>query len=176
MHGGLRRIGLLLGCLYIGGGEAFALDGAAYEEPAGMSFALFGEPGGDVYGGGFETGIWLRHTPILGEWFGHWFSNEVQQGNYYALGLTLRLMPRTAIAPFIGAGAAYNGLSGEHGNASLEVEPDDRYWTGHAEAGLRWGWGVGQAYFVEGTYRYHWADTTWPNDYGWISLEYGQRF
>lgn len=171
MSCGHKRLCLFLFFFAVGGVAAF--DGRAYEEPAGLSFALFSEPSGDVYGGGFESGIWLKNTPVFGEWFGHWLANDLQQGNYYVIGLTLRLMPRTQLAPFSGFGASYNGLLDEHRTYDLLDPPDDRYWSGHVEAGFRWNFSV---HFVEATYRYHWTDGVRGREYGLASIEYGQSF
>lgn len=157
---------------------ASAYDVTDYEEDAGISIAGFYDPAGDVYGGGFESGVWLKGAPIFGELFGHWYANKLQDGNYYSVGMTLRLMPRWMVAPFIGGGGSYNGLTSDRDRRlSADPEyrrPDRSYWKGHAEAGLRM-W-YGQAQFIEGGYRYHWTATGSEFNYGWVSLEFGQLF
>ncbi len=162
----------------ISAGTAFAYDVADYEEDAGISVAGLYDPGGDVYGGGFESGVWLKGAPIFGEIFGHWYVNKLQDGNYYSVGMTLRVMPRRIVAPFIGGGGSYNGLTSDR-DRRWSAHPDYRrpdrsYWKGHAEAGLRlW---YNQAQFIEGGYRYHWTATGNDFNYGWASIEFGQLF
>lgn len=161
-------------------GHAPAYTVSEYEEAGGLSIAVVREPDGDVYGGGFESGVWLRGTPIFGEIFGHWLANRLQDGNYYSIGITFRLMPRSNVAPFVGAGGSYNGLTSERNSVSVFDEDfreaDRSYWKGHAEAGLRLWFGSRKVHFLEGSYRQHWTDTGTDFDYGWASIEYGQLF
>lgn len=158
----------------------WAYDVRDYEEPAGISIAGMRDPGGDVYGGGFESGVWWKGTPIFGELFGHWLANKLQDGNYYSIGMSLRLMPRSAVAPFAGVGGSYNGLTSRRdqpgGGVNPLREPDSSYWKGHAEAGLRLWFGPHQAFFFEASYRQHWTETGSDFNYGWFALEYGQLF
>lgn len=176
-------IGSMIRCLFIGvvtalwASHALALNAADYEEAAGFSLLGFRDPSGEVYGGGFESGVWLRGTPVFSEIFGHWFANTLQDANYYGIGITVRMMARTAIAPFVGVGGSYNGLTSRRNEVpALLRPPDNSYWAGHGEAGLRLWLGPGRAYFVEGTYREHWTESGSAFDFGWIALEYGQRF
>jgi len=149
-----------------------------YEESAGLSVAGFYGESGDIYGGGFESGAWLTGTPVFGELFGHWFSHKKEAGNYYAVGMSLRILPRWTVAPFAGGGAAYNRLLSEQAvdqRADPARSPESSYWTAFADAGLRI-WINDQRTFLEGTYRYHWSNLDTHKTYGWISLEFGQRF
>ncbi len=157
-----------------------AYDVRDYEEAGGFSIAVVRDTGGDVYGGGFESGVWLRGTPVFGEIFGHWLANRLQDGNYYSVGISLRLMPRWDFAPFVGVGGSYNGLTSDRDRRS-PIDPDFReadrsYWKSHAEAGIRIWFGRQRAAFVEGGYRQHWTETGGDFDYGWASIEYGQLF
>lgn len=151
-----------------------------YEEDAGISLSLVRDPDGDVYGGGFESGVWLKGYPVFGELFGHWLVNNLQQGYYYSIGMTLRLMPRFRLAPYIGGGGSYNGLTARRERWDMEEplpRPADRsYWKSHAEAGIRLWLGAHAATFLEAGYRRHWTETGSDYQYDWISIEYGQRF
>ncbi len=174
-----RRLGLLLGLALIFGGSAFGYDVRDYEEDAGISISIVREPSGDVYGGGFESGVWLVGTPVFGELFGHWLANRLQDGNYYSIGMTLRLKPRTPVAPFLGGGGSYNGLTSDRNRGSRADnsfrDPDSSYWKGHAEAGVRLWYGSG-AQFIEGGYRRHWTDSGRAFNYDWWFIEFGQSF
>lgn len=151
-----------------------------YEEPGGFSLALVRSLDGEVYGGGLESGVWWRGTPVFGEIFGHWLSNKLQGGNYYSIGMNLRLMPHARLAPFAGVGGSYNGLVSEHRSTAWLDESfrpaDSRYWNGFAEAGVRYWLRPGRTFFFEAGYRRHWTDTGTDFDYDWISIEYGQLF
>jgi len=147
------------------------------EESAGMSLAIFRSTDGEIYGGGYETGVRIVNAPILGEIFGHWLSNDLEEGNFYSVGVTLRLMPRWDVAPFAGFGAAYNGLISDRSDdfASPLPRPAQSYWSGHVEGGLRLWFGVNR-HFIEGTYRHHYSDAGRDYAYGWASIEYGRLF
>ncbi len=178
--GQYKLIWSVLFCVLSAGVGAQAYDVRDYEEDAGISLVGFRDPDGDVYGGGFESGVWLKGTPVFGEMFGHWLANRLQNGNYYSVGMSLRIMPPSAIAPFAGGGGSYNGLT-SHRSDRWRDDPEQReadrsYWQGHAEGGLRIWYGPQRARFVEGTYRYHWSSKGSPFNYGWISIELGQRF
>lgn len=159
--------------------SALAYTVSDYEEDAGISFVGFRSTDGDIYGAGFESGVWLTGTPVFGELFGHWLSNAKQDGNYYSAGMTIRLMPRTSFAPFIGGGGSYNGLTSDRNRGSSVSRlrlPDSSYWQAHAEGGLRIYVGGQRGWFIETTYRAHWTDTGSDFNYEWISLELGQSF
>ena len=147
------------------------------EESAGMSLSIFRSTDGDVYGGGYETGVRIVNTPIMGEIFGHWLSNDIEEGNFYSVGVTLRLMPRWDIAPFAGGGAAYNGLLSDRSDsfASPPPRPAQSYWSFHVEGGLRLWFGT-HRHFIEGTYRQHYSDAGSDFAYGWVAIEYGRQF
>lgn len=152
---------------------------ADYEEDAGISFAGFRSTDGDVYGAGFESGVWLKGTPVFGELFGYWKWNDKQAGHYYSVGMTLRLMPRTVFAPFVGGGGSYNGLTADRSRdtAFEPARPPDRsYWQAHAEAGLRVYYGTQRLQFIEAGYRAHRTETGGDFNYDWIFLELGQAF
>ncbi len=165
--------------LALWGQSASAYDVADYEEDAGISLVGFRSTDGDVYGAGFESGVWLTGTPVFGELFGYWKSNNKQEGHYYSVGMTLRLMPRTAFAPFIGGGGSYNGLTVDRSrDTAFEPvrRPDNSYWQAHAEAGLRVYYGAFRARFIEAGYRAHWTQTGSDYHYEWVFLELGQAF
>ncbi len=176
--GGRRLLFMSLLSL-LSGTLAHAYDVRDYEEDAGISISIVRDPGGDVYGGGFESGVWLVGAPLFGELFGHWLVNRLQDGNYYSVGMTIRLKPRTPVAPFVGGGGSYNGLTSNRSRGSSSNEffrdPDSSYWKGHAEAGVRL-WYGGGAQFIEGGYRRHWTDSGRSFNYDWWFLEFGQSF
>lgn len=154
-----------------------AYDPLEREESTGLSLAGFRSTDGKVYGGGFESGVWIIGTPIFGEIYGHRLKNDYQGASYYSVGSTVRLMTRTVAAPFVGLGGSYNTITSERILADpFAREPDSRYWKGHAEAGLRWWLGARAEFFLEGSYRHHWTETGRPFNYGWFALEWGQRF
>lgn len=172
------RCGVFVLALGVWGAAAY--DVTDYEEDAGISIVGFRDPAGDVYGGGFESGVWLKGTPVFGELFGHWLANRLQDGNYYSVGSSLRIMPPFVVAPFAGAGGSYNGLTSRRSEPHPEPagwrEADRSYWQAHAEGGLRVWYGAQRDRFVEATYRYHWTDAGRDFNFGWIAFEFGQRF
>ncbi len=158
-------------------GSVQAYDPADYEEWGGMSFAAYVDPDGDVYGGGFESGVWLKGTPVFGEISATLFKNRLQRATYYGIGFTLRLMPHTEVAPFVGAGGSYNRIASEDRRDALdpEREADRYYWAGHAEGGVRF-WFGRDRHFIEALYRQVWTETRGDFDYGLIGIEYGRLF
>ena len=64
----------------------------------------------------------------------------VTSKNTITMGLTIRLMPRWQLAPFIGGGGSYNhSFSGSRTSGTLELQAQgDSYYAGYAEGGLRW--------------------------------------
>lgn len=118
------------------------------EEPAGPSFALLLNPDDQIYGIGGGAGVWLRGTPIFGDYFISLFSNEIENAMYSGVGMTLRIMPHWRLAPFIGGGGSYNySLSHDNSTGTVasptatgdEAFPDrgTSYWAAHGEAGVR---------------------------------------
>ncbi len=172
-----QRVAVGVLALLITASAGWGYDVRDYEEDAGISILGFRAPNGDVYGGGFESGVWLRNAPVFGELFGHWLSNKLQAGNYYSIGMTIRLMPRSAFAPFIGGGGSYNGLTSERRPSTTSFRAaDKRYWAGHAEVGFRWWYGPRHSHFFEAGYRAHWTETGSAFNYEWGFIEFGQMF
>ncbi len=178
LAGGLLAVALVLPLdAYAGSIFGSDYDVDKIEESAGMSLAIFRSTDGEVYGGGYETGVRIVNTPILGEIFGHWLSNDLEEGNFYSIGVTLRLMPRGDIAPFAGFGAAYNGLISDRSDhfGSPPHRPAQSYWSAHVEGGLRLWFGT-HRHFVEGTFRQHYSDSGSDFAYAWVAIEYGRLF
>lgn len=118
------------------------------EEPAGPSIALHLNPDDQIYGISGGAGVWLRGTPVFGDYFISLFSNEIENAMYSGVGMTLRIMPHWRVAPFIGGGGSYNySLSNDNptGTAASPTQTNDEalldrgtsYWGAHAEAGVR---------------------------------------
>jgi hypothetical protein len=89
--------------------------------------------------------MWIRDTPVLGDYFAQIFWNGIEDAVYAGLGLTIRLMPHWDVAPFAGVGGSYNcSLGANSGEDDAGETPDgelpdrgDSYWGGHVEAGVR---------------------------------------
>lgn len=184
----LRRAGraAIAGALLLAGIPARAdiwdFDGEAYEESAGSTFAVEFNPEDQIYGGGFGWGLWLKNTPVFGDYFLTFFSNGMEDASYGALGLTLRLMPHWKVAPFVGAGGSYNGSASNGGAdeaaAAEEDEPADRgdsYWGGHVEAGVRV-WLASRVRLLELRGRYTWSSLEDNRGYWLIGIGTGTGF
>ncbi len=133
--------------------RAWELDHEDYEEPAGASFAFLLNPADDIYGISLGSGVWLRDTPVFGDYFIRLFHSGIENMAYSGLGMTFRLMPHTRFAPFIGAGGSYNyaltqstepdsidvaqSRPDEPADARVPVDQGESFWGGHAEAGAR---------------------------------------
>ncbi len=171
--------GMVIGIISTSAGNIFRSDYDVdkIEESAGMSLAIFRDLSGDVYGGGYETGVRIVDTIIFGEIFGHWMFNRIENGTYYSVGVALRLMPRWDVAPFAGVGGAYNGLLSDRNDRLEEPapRPAQSYWSAHAEGGLRYWFGA-HNHFIEATYRHHYSDSGSDYEYGWLAIEYGLMF
>jgi hypothetical protein len=115
------------------------------EVPAGESFLLFANPSDEVFGFSGNSAMWIRDTPVLGDYFAQIFWNGIEDAVYAGLGLTIRLMPHWDVAPFAGVGGSYNcSLGANSGEDDAGETPDgelpdrgDSYWGGHVEAGVR---------------------------------------
>ncbi len=126
------------------------MDHADYEEPAGASFAFLLNPADDIYGISVGSGVWLRGTPVFGDYFIRLYHSGIEDTVYSGIGMTFRLMPHWRLAPFIGVGGSYDyslsnpGETNTVGSAGVGVgtmaEPIDRgdsFWAGHVESGVR---------------------------------------
>ncbi len=153
-----------------------AFDPGDYEEWAGLSFEVQRNMDGDVYGFAFQSGVWLVGTPLFGEVSGGWLSNDMRDGNYSSIGFTLRIMPRTDIAPFIGAGGTYQSLlSGRSRGEDINRESSGSYWGGHVDGGLRVWFGEAR-HFLQALYRHTWTDSSGDLDYSLVAAAYGRMF
>jgi len=156
------------------GGAAWAwdLDHEDYEEPAGASFAFLLNPVDDIYGISLGSGVWLRGTPVFGDYFIRLFRSGIEDMAYSGLGMTLRLMPHWRLAPFVGAGGSYDyalmaraepdpvDAALPRANATVGTEqPVDRgdsFWGAHAEGGVRW-WLANRVGLLEVFARFTWT-------------------
>lgn len=157
-------------------GVAPAFDREDYEEEAGSGFRAVLNTSDDIYGAAIGSGTWLKGCPVLGDYFLGIFHNGIEDALYSNVGLTLRLMPRWTIAPFIGGGGSYNhSLSGgdkdEATPSAAAVEEHlsrgGSYWGGHVEAGLRI-WTDNQWRFIEISSSYTWSSEDGDRDY-WLA-------
>ncbi len=149
-------------------------DGQRYEEPAGAMMVY--EAGDGVGGVGMADGTWLKGSPILGDYFLHLLYNDHEEALYAGVGLTLRLQPRWALAPFIGGGGSYQQVVSRREDRFDELgERKGRsYFAGHAEAGLRWRTSRG-AWELLGRYTVSGSDVA-ETDYPSARLGYGFSF
>lgn len=154
-------------------------DGEQYEEPAGSSFAVILNPSDNVYGAHFGRGLWLKNTPVFGDYFVALFSNGKEDAFYGGMGLTLRLMPHWRVAPFVGAGGSYNWSSKDQSAAQQPADqPPDRgasYAAGHVETGVRF-WMTNRARLLEIMGRYTWTALDGDRDYWLVGLGTGTNW
>ena len=157
-------------------------DGEAYEEPAGSSLAVLLNPRDEIYGIGMGWGMWLINTPVFADYAPTFFNNGIEDAFYGGFGLTLRLMPHWKVAPFVGAGGAYNWSWSHRNDAPTgsqdSTEPSDRgesYWDGHVEAGLRI-WRANRSGLFEVLGRYCRVSLQGGRDYWLVGISTGTGF
>ncbi|MEI6971334.1 MAG: hypothetical protein WCL44_07415 [bacterium] len=124
-------------------------DRESMEEPAGATCSLLAGPDAGVYGLSFGSGVWLKGLPVYGDLWMSLFQNDTEDSFYSGIGLTVRLMPRWKLAPFLGGGGSFNydWASGYSTNGTSDIPAEavaeaarrggGSYWGGHAECGLR---------------------------------------
>ncbi len=155
-------------------GDSQAFEPTEYEEWGGLSFRVQRDLDGDVYGLSFQSGVWWVGTPVFGEISGGWLTDRLQDGDFSFVGFTLRWLPRTNWAPFVGVGGNYQSLVSDRERREDPLEHKPRsYWSGHAEAGLRIWFGEAR-HFLEGLYRQTWTERSGDFDYSWIAIAYGR--
>jgi hypothetical protein len=110
------------------------------EEPDGYTSHILFNSEDDIYGLGSGHATWIKNLPIYGNYFIEFFHNGIEEATYGAMGLTIRLMPRWQLAPFVGVGGSYNhSFSGSRTSETLELQDQgDSYYAGYAAGGLRW--------------------------------------
>jgi hypothetical protein len=152
-----------------------------YEEEAGASFALYLNPEDGIYGMSFGEGTWLKGAPVFGDYFLAAFKNDIEDAVYSGVGLTIRLMPRWKLAPFLGGGGSYNySLSDNDEDDDLlqDEDPDElpdrgeSYWGGHAEGGFRL-WTEGKLQLFELMFRQTWSSLDGERDYWLVGISTG---
>lgn len=157
-------------------------DREAYEEPAGASFAFYGNPSDDIYGIAVGSGTWIRDTPIFGDYAIRLFYNGIEETTYSGLAMTIRIMPHWRLAPFVGAGGSYNhAFSEAHNDPETDAvivndesydARGESYWGGHAETGLRL-WFPNRIQLLELMGRYTWSSSSSDRDYWLVALSTG---
>jgi hypothetical protein len=153
-----------------------------YEEPAGPSFAFLLNPADDIWGISVGAGTWLTGTPIFGDYFARLFHNGIEEATYSGLGMTLRLMPHSTVAPFVGAGGSYNysltTVESHTGDTTLVVHGKNysavgkSYWGGHVETGVRV-WFSSRLQLLEVMGRYTWSGNEGDRDYWLVGISTG---
>ncbi len=147
-------------------------DPADYEEDGGSGFTVFSRPGDGVYGFGFGSGLWLKNTPVFGDYLIRLYRHRGERAYYSGIGMTLRLMPRWTVAPYIGGGGNYNYSLSRSGRAADETEraAGGSYWSGHVETGLRI-WMPRRLQFIDAAVRRAW--NAGPDDYTLVFVGFG---
>lgn len=150
------------------------------EEPAGGGGMLEINPVDTIYGFYYVDSTRLKHAPVAGNFEVGLLYNGIEEAIYGSVGMTLRIIPRTRLAPFIGGGANYNPSIARYGNwvvteEGQRVEQGDSYWAGFAEAGVRIR-GPYQTYYEFGG-RYIWTDSDLDDAEYWsLRIGYGVGF
>ena len=157
-------------------------DGRDWEEPAGATCSVLVSPEGGVYGLAFGEGVWLKHTPIYGDFSLSIFKNDNADAIFSGIGMTIRVMPRWKLAPFVGGGGSFNypfassagsqsGIPAET-VATVATHGGRSYWGGHAEAGVRL-WLDSTIQLVETFCRYTWSSDGPAADYWLVGVSTG---
>ncbi len=117
-------------------------DPERHEENAGGSFNVLLNTEDGVYGMSFGTCTRIKGMPIHSDIFTTIFQNKIEEMLYSGLGITVRLMPRSRVAPFVGVGGSYNLAWSSLGTGNVFLDSDapekgQSYMAAHAEAGVR---------------------------------------
>ncbi|MFC1498149.1 hypothetical protein ACFLS1_06735 [Verrucomicrobiota bacterium] len=145
------------------------------EESAGGSFTFLLNPEDDIYGMSWNSGSWLKNTPVFGDYSMRLLSNKIEDSFYSGLGLTIRLMPHQRFAPFIGVGGSYNYSASSESSDDDDDELEDRgasYWGGHVEAGFRV-WLRNRMRLFEIMGRYTWSSLGDDHEYWLVGIGTG---
>jgi len=146
------------------------------EQPAGESFAFIVGPADDMFGVSGQSGVWIRDTPVFGNYFIDLFWNGLEDSLYAGLGLSIRLMPHWRFAPFAGVGGSYNHSFGQPSADTPEDGGEesygDSYWSGHVEAGMRLNTG-GRWRMVELSVRHFWSSADGDRDSWFVCIGAG---
>jgi hypothetical protein len=172
----LAGYGAVLAVLLATGAGAF--DAEYYEIPAGLSASVVANPSDDIYGLLVEDATWLRDTPLLGQLFFGVMHHDAGDAWYTLIGMMFRLMPHTAVAPFVGTGVSYNYLLSGEDEGEDEYEHDEgpeSFWGGHAEGGVHFSFAEGTQ-FIELFARQTWNLEQDDRDFWLAGLSYGQNF
>ena len=150
--------------------------GEDLEEPAGAGYAFIASPGDDIYGLSTGWGVWIKNTPVFGDYFVSFFENGIEDAFYTGFGLTIRLMPHWRVAPFAGAGGSYNySWKTKTGTVQPADQPADRgdsYAAGHVETGVRVAL-PNRARMVEVSGRYTWTSLEGNRNYWLVGIGVG---
>ena len=180
MAAGAALIAAIMTC------PALAWDPETDEESAGGSVAFQINSPDKIYGISLGSGSWIRGTPVFGDFFLSLFQNGIEDASYSGIGMTVRVMPHWAVAPFAGGGGSYNyslsqasedeaGDENTTPGAAGPLNRGDSYWAWHGETGLRI-WTGGTLGLLEVSGRYV-ANTLEGGDrnYWLIGISIGDR-
>lgn len=171
-------MGSVLVCVTAWVWPAEAFDREAYEESGGTACQVQAAPSEAIYGLAFTDGTWLVGAPVFAEYGVSLFSDGESEGLFGGAGMTLRVMPRGAVAPFAGIGGCYNHrFEGEEPGGTLPVGASrpprqESYWAGLFEGGLRVRVGAGGR-FVEAAGRYVLPGLADEPGYWLLTVSYG---
>lgn len=106
------------------------------EEEGGACFDFLFNPSEKIYGLIYNVCVWIRSTPIFGKTSVGFMRNGILDCSYGIVGITLRLMPRKYIAPFIGGICEFNYSFSSDKEYN---ETANYFWSTSGESGLRIG-------------------------------------
>jgi hypothetical protein len=151
------------------------------EEYAGAVLTVIANPVDSIYGVNGGWGMWIKNSPVFGDYFLGVFHNGIEDATYANFGMTVRVLPHWIVAPFVGVGGTFDlsiDSAGGHApiTAALGKDKGDSYWAGHAETGLRVSPRSWHSFF-EGFGRYNWTTSdTKDSDYWIVGLTWGNRY
>ncbi len=159
--------------------RALAFEAEDYEEPAGLCFAVYGNPAVGAWSFGFEDGTRLVNTPIMGQAFLTVLRLERSAAWYGGIGMTLRLMPQWRLAPFVGGGGGYYHTSANEESAVRPSDPNDipaeSFWGGIVEGGVRADL-PGRSHFFDFSVRHVWNSSNSRLNFVAAGIAYGRRW
>lgn len=158
---------------------ATAFEAEDYEEQEGLCFSVYGNPSVGAWSFGFEDGTRLINTPIMGQAFLHALRLRESDSWYGGLGMTIRILPRIKIAPFVGAGGGYyySWASEDRDTVrsnSERVSPES-FWGGIVEGGVRVGL-LDEIHFFDFSVRHVWNGSNSRLNFWAGGIAYGQRW
>jgi hypothetical protein len=163
----------VIASLWVTAANASFPEDESKEEPAGGSCMALMNPGESIYGLSVGFGLWVKNTPIFGDYFLRLTSSRLEDAWYLGGGLTVRALPHGRVAPFIGAGGSYDrSISGPSDDDDELDDRGDSYWGGHVEGGVRV-WTGGRYRLVEILLRHTWSSLGEDHNYWLLGVGMG---